>query len=439
MFRKLIGAVVVTIGGLALLLGSPGDAARAQAEPNEGTVRVTVQDQDSQSVKTPLPGVSITVTEADGSPVEGCECTGVTNEAGRVEFIVPERKPYLVTLDESTLPEDKVLLPDTTGEAGAARPVTIGVTGVGNKLYFTGESSTTSASWIAKVPQRLLDGLRLGLIIAITSVGLSLIFGTTGLTNFAHGELVTFGGMMAFLLNVSWGIPLLLAGPLAVLLGGLFGYFLDWGLWARLRRRGIGLVSQLVVSVGLAILLKNFYLLRFGGRTRPLADYADQVRMNWWKVGITPRDLITSLISLAVLVAVALTLQRTRMGKATRAVADNVDLASATGIDSQKVIRLVWVMGAALAAFGGIVRALDEQVSSDMGANLLFLMFAGITLGGLGSAFGALVGGLIVGVFTELLTLAVPTELKNVPPLIVLILVLLIRPQGIFGSKQRVG
>ncbi|MGD9702543.1 MAG: branched-chain amino acid ABC transporter permease [Acidimicrobiia bacterium] len=439
MFRKLTGAAIVTIAGLALLLGWSGGAARAQATPDEGTVRVTVQDQDAQSNKTPLPGISITVTEADGSPVEGCACTAVTGEDGRVEFIVPERKPYLVTLDESTLPEGKGLQPDATGEAGASRPVTIGTTGVGNKLFFTGESSTRSESWIAKVPQRLLDGLRLGLIIAITSVGLSLIFGTTGLTNFAHGELVTFGGMMAFLLNVSWGIPLLLAGPVAVALGGVFGYFLDWGLWARLRRRGIGLVSQLVVSVGLSILLKNLFLLRFGGRTRPLADYADQVRMNWWKFGITPRDLITSLISLAVLIAVALTLQRSRMGKATRAVADNVDLASATGIDSQKVIRLVWVIGAALAAFGGIVRGLDEQVSSEMGSNLLFLMFAGITLGGLGSAFGALVGGLIVGVFTELLTLAVPTELKNVPPLVVLILVLLVRPQGILGSKQRVG
>jgi neutral amino acid transport system permease protein len=142
---------------------------------------------------------------------------------------------------------------------------------------------------------------------------------------------------------------------------------------------------------------------------------------------------------LVVLVGVAMALQRTRLGKATRAVSDNVDLASATGIDAQQVIRLVWFVGGALAALGGIIRGLDEQVSSEMGANLLFLMFAGITLGGLGSAFGALVGGFVVGVFTELLSLAVPAELKNVPPLIVLILVLLIRPQGILGRRERVG
>jgi branched-chain amino acid transport system permease protein len=436
--RKLTGAAVAIVAGLGLLALFAQDAG-AQASPSEGTVRINVQDQSAAGDRTPVPNVAFTVTEVDGSEIAGCDCAGVTGENGRGEVVVPERKDYLVTIDESTLPDGSALLPDQTGDSGPARVVTIGTTGVGNKLFFTGEGVERGESWIFRAPQRLLDGLRLGLIIAITSVGLSLIYGTTGLTNFAHGELVTFGGLIAFLLNVTVGITLLIAAPIAVLLGGLFGYFLDWGLWARLRKRGVGLVSQLVVSVGLAILLRNFYLWRFGGRTRPLGDYADQVRMNWWKIGITPRDLTTSLLSLAVLIGTALWLQRSRLGKATRAVADNSDLASATGIDSARIIRLIWFLGAALAAFGGIVRALDEQVSPDMGANLLFLMFAGITLGGLGSAFGALVGGLVVGVFTELLTLAVPTELKNVPPLIVLILVLLIRPQGILGSKQRVG
>lgn len=439
MFRKLTSVVILTIAGMALLLGSPGGAAAAQPSPDEGIVRVRVQDQGTTGERTPLPDVSITVTKADGSDVEGCECVAVTDEKGLAEVIVPNRtEQYLVTIDESTLPPDTALR-DLNDETGPSRLVTIGPTGVGNKNFFTGEGATRSDSWVGKVPQRLVDGLRLGLVIAITSVGLSLIFGTTGLTNFAHGEMVTFGGMIAFLTNVTWGIPLLLAGPLVVVAGGLFGYFLDWGLWARLRRRGVGLISQLVVSVGLSILLRNFFLFMFGGRTKPLADYADQVRINWWKIGITPRDLITSLLSLAVLVVVALTLQRSRLGKATRAVADNVDLASATGIDSQRIIRLVWFVSGALAAFGGIVRGLDEQVSSEMGANLLFLMFAGITLGGLGSAFGALIGGLVIGVFTELMTLVVPTELKNVPPLLVLIVVLLVRPQGILGTKERIG
>jgi branched-chain amino acid transport system permease protein len=121
-------------------------------------------------------------------------------------------------------------------------------------------------------------------------------------------------------------------------------------------------------------------------------------------------------------------------------VSDNVDLASATGIDTSRVIRMIWIAAGCLAALGGVFRGLDEQVAWDMGSTLLFLMFAAITLGGLGSAYGALVGGIIVGLMVEMSTLfGVPTELKTVPALIVLILILLVRPQGILGRAQRVG
>jgi branched-chain amino acid transport system permease protein len=150
--------------------------------------------------------------------------------------------------------------------------------------------------------------------------------------------------------------------------------------------------------------------------------------------------MITAALSVIVLVSVALSLQYTRLGKATRAVSDNVDLASATGIDTSRVIRIIWVAAGCLAALGGIFRGLDEQVAWDMGSSLLFLMFASITLGGLGSAYGALVGGMVVGLMVEMSTLfGVPTELKTVSALIVLILILLVRPQGILGRAQRVG
>src|SRR5690606_39696927 len=108
--------------------------------------------------------------------------------------------------------------------------------------------------------------------------------------------------------------------------------------------------------------------------------------------------------------------------------------------DTRKIIRLIWVAAGALAALGGVFRGLDEQVGWDMGTALLFLMFSAITLGGLGSAYGALVGGLIVGLMVEMSTLfGVPSELKTVPALAVLLVVLLVRPQGILGRAERVG
>ncbi len=152
-----------------------------------------------------------------------------------------------------------------------------------------------------------------------------------------------------------------------------------------------------------------------------------------------PRDLIGMGISIVVLVGVALFLQRTRMGKAMRAVADNRDLAESSGVDVDRVINMVWASGAGLAALGGILQGLSEQVSWQMGFQLLLLMFAGVTLGGLGTAYGALVGSMVVGVVVEMSTLVLPSEFKTVTALLILILILLVRPQGILGQAERIG
>jgi len=443
-----ISLLAMAAGFLAL------GGASAHAQESDYAIRVRVLDQQrdasGRADNQPVAGVSITVVDADGTEVGA----GVTDAEGTALIAVPAPGDYVVRLDEETLPDDLGL----TGESTAEEAVTPSsfVTSTTNITFFTGESQSADQSGIEEVSQRLADGIRLGLVLAMCSVGLSLIFGTTGLTNFAHGEMVTFGGLAAFLLNVT-GIgflgflgflplidgdgrfQLFLAVPIAMVLGGVFGWLHDYVIFAPLRRRGIGLITQMVVTVGLSIMLRNIFLFQFGGRTRPLRNYSLQEGVDIGPITITPRDLITAAVSLAVLIAVALALQRTRLGKATRAVSDNPDLASATGINSQKVIRLVWILGGSLAALGGIFRALDEQVGFDMGSRLLFLLFAGITLGGLGSAFGALVGGFVVGVLVELATLVVPTELKNTPALAILILVLLLRPQGILGRAERVG
>ena len=387
----------------------------------------------STTSRAPVAGVTIVVTNQAGTEVT----RGETGTDGTVALPVPAKDYYVVTLDVSTLPDGVSLINEEKFTAVIQKDAFT----TNDKLvrFFTGASASSSTSLFDKILQRSVDGVRLGLIIAICSVGLSLIFGTTGLTNFAHGEMVTFGGLMAFWLNVIIGIPLLVGAPLVIVLGGLFGFLFNELIFGRLRKRGIGLISQLVVSVGLSIMLRNFYLYQFGGRTRPLDDFSLQVAKKFGPVSITMRDLTTAIISLVVLIAVAMFLQRSRTGKAIRAVSDNSALASSTGIDTQRIIRIVWIAGGALAALGGVFRGLDEQVGFEMGSGLIFLMFAGITLGGLGSAYGALVGGFFVGLFVELASLVVPAELKNAPALFILVVVLIVRPQGILGRKQRVG
>ena len=429
---RIMRAFAVAVGSLLMF----GTSAQSVSADDGLSIIASVQNQtvvDGVSQKKPVAGVNITVTSSSGTVIG----TGVTDAMGLISFPVEARDDYVVTLDIATLPDGFAMIDAAKAVSNIMKDDF--TTSVKRATFFTGSSNTSSQTLIDRMIQRGADGLRLGLVIAMCAVGLSLIFGTTGLTNFAHGEMVTFGGLMAFLLNVTMGIPLLISAPIVVALGGLFGLALNVFIFGKLRKRGVGLISQLVVSVGLSIVLRNMYLYQFGGRTKPLNDYSAQTVMRLGPTSITPRDLTTAILSLLVLVAVALFIQRSRTGKAIRAVSDNPTLASSTGIDTQRIIRIVWFAGGALAALGGIFRGLDEQVGFEMGSRLVFLMFAAITLGGLGSAFGALVGGILVGVFVEMASLVVPAELKNAPALLILIVVLVVRPQGILGRKQRVG
>ena len=307
-------AVARVILGLLAFCGVLAVAGAAHAQ-DDVAIQVQVRDQqrDTQgrADNQPLPGVSVTVVDGGGTEIG----TLVTDADGVALFPVPGRADYTVRLDESTLPEGKELSADTPAEQEILTDQFITSKKIVN--YFTGASQRLSQSTVEKWAQRFADGVRLGLIIAMCSVGLSLIFGTTGLTNFAHGELVTFGALVAWTLNRT-GMHILVATPLAVVAGGLLGYVLDrWG-FAKLRKRGVGLISQMVITVGLSIMLKNFFLFRFGGRDRPYFDYTNQVGEDFGPVTLTPRDMITTLLSVIVLLAVALSLQYTRLGKATR-------------------------------------------------------------------------------------------------------------------------
>jgi neutral amino acid transport system permease protein len=426
-------AALIVSGTAVAAPTSPTDTATTTT-PGEGaaageTIRARVRTDDGVDVA----GVDITVGR-DGSEVG----TGTTDDRGTAEISVPEAGDYTITLDEESLPEDVSDLTvrqnpiETTVNVGQPRTVAFRL-GEGRAVTPAGGLD------LERLPQLTASGLRFGLIIALAAIGLSLIFGTTGLTNFAHGELVTFGALTAYFINVALDVPLILAGVITVIICGIGGYLNDRLMWGPLRRRGSGLIAMMIVSIGLAIFLRYFFLYLFGGATRSYADFQGQAGVSLGPVTLRPLDLISMAIAVVVLVAVGLALLRTRLGKATRAVADNPALAAASGIDVDRVIRTVWISGAALAGLSGILLGLAQQVSFQMGLQILLLVFAAVVLGGLGTAFGALVGALVVGVFIEVSTLVMPTELKNVGALGVLIVVLLIRPQGILGRAERVG
>jgi branched-subunit amino acid ABC-type transport system permease component len=420
--RPLVLTLLVAALAMVFAVLLPG-VAQADGEQVLGTL--------STSRSGPIEGVQITVTTADGEEVDQVQ----TDERGQWSVDLPGPGQYSVKLDAGDLPDDVTL-----GSGGDTRQVTV-ASGRAQPVNFGLSDGTTGGGGggAGKVIQLLVDGLRFGLLIAMCSVGLSLIFGTTGLTNFAHSELVTIGAVVAWYLNVQAGMPLIWAGLLALIIGGIVGALNDLAIWRPLRRRGTGLVAALVVSIGLSLALRYIIQIIFGGRSRPYVGYQNQRAIDYGLFSLTNRALASIIISVIVLVLVALMLQRTKIGKAMRAVADNRDLAASSGINVDRVILIVWALGGALATIGGILLGMSDSVQWDMGYRLLLLMFAGVTLGGLGTAYGALIGSLVVGVFVQVSTLVIPSDIKYVGGLLLLIVILVIRPQGILGSRVRVG
>jgi branched-chain amino acid transport system permease protein len=193
------------------------------------------------------------------------------------------------------------------------------------------------------------------------------------------------------------------------------------------------------VSIGLSVFLRNVFQFFAGADNHQYSQYATPQPWHIGQVAITPKAIAVAAFAIVVLVVVCLALQTTRIGKATRAVADNPALAASSGIHVNRVISVVWTGGAALAGLAGVLLGLTQGFDYQLGFKILLLVFASVVLGGLGTIWGAIVGSLIIGIFIEVSTLWVPAELKYVGALAVLIVVLLFRPQGLLGRAQRVG
>jgi neutral amino acid transport system permease protein len=425
--RKAAIALTAFLGGLLIVLGLGAGSASAQegGEAVQGTL---------VSAGQPVANVKIDV-KVEGGVAVG---SAVSDDKGKWRVDVPSGGRYEISLDTATLPEGVGLInPDQ--QTLRVQVFSGNVRTVLFRIAPGGAASEKSESKWDRVPQLVFDGINFGLIIALAALGLSLIYGTTGLTNFAHGELVTLGALGAYYFNVTVGLNLIPAAILAVVVAGAFGYLQDRFFWGWLRRRGTGLIAMMIVSIGLALVLRHLYLYLFGGQSRQYSDYTIQAGLDLGPVNVTPATLFGMAIEIVIIVVVGIALLRTRLGKATRAVADNPSLAASSGIDVERVIRIVWTVGAAIAGVAGILLAMQQSVNYQMGFQILLLVFAGVILGGLGTAFGALVGSLIVGLMIQLSTLFIPEEMKNVGALLVLIIVLLIRPQGILGRAERVG
>lgn len=419
-----LAALVVALLGVGLL-AAPSYAA------DDVAIIATFKGPDGA----PLAGIAATATGADGIPV-----SATSGPDGELVIPLPSSGSFTVEIDSSTLPEGVAFAdPEDSSRSvlvlkGQKRFIVSFVNADGST-----ETDGGGSGWVQQLPQLIADGFFLGLLIALAALGLNLIFGTTGLTNFAHGELLTLGAFTALVMN-ELGLNIIIATPIAIVLSALlWGWGQNFLLWRPLRKRRTGLIASMIVTIGLAIALRYTLLLFFGGSPRSYQQFAGQPGIDILGVAVTPKQLILAAVAILLLIAATQWLRNSRIGKATRAVSDNPALASATGIDVERVIAVVWTLGAGLAAFAGIYFGMTQDVTWSMGQRFLLITFAAVTLGGLGTIYGAIVGALIVGLFIQLSTLVLPSEMKYVGALLLMIIILLVRPQGLLGRKERVG
>lgn len=428
------------LGGFA----TPASAAECAPDPSTACVQGTIKTSAGE------PAVGIELTLTGGSE----EQTTTTSDAGTWAFAISEAGEYTVAVDDGTLPDGQFLkaAPERTVKvtlgavSGALFPLTDDESAAGGTTAQPDDGGAEAApaakksngfSW-PRFWQQFVSGIRMGLLIALASLGLSLVFGTTGLSNFAQGEMVTLGGLLAATFMGVIG-NLWAAGLLAVAVSAGLGWAQDKVLWKPLRKRRLSLMQLMIVSIGLSITMQYLFQFFWGAGVVRI-DKSVPATVELFGITLTVQSLVAMGIALVAIIGVGLGLMYTRFGRATRAISDNPALAQASGINVDRVINIVWIVGGGLAGLAGVFLGLVfNGLNWFTGGQLLLMFFAAVTLGGLGTAFGAFVGSMIIGMMVELTNIWLPGDLKYATALLLMILILLVRPQGIFGRKERIG
>ncbi|NYT61807.1 branched-chain amino acid ABC transporter permease [Alcaligenaceae bacterium] len=293
----------------------------------------------------------------------------------------------------------------------------------------------------------IIWGIMLGGIIALGSVGLTLCYGVLKFPNFAHGELVTLGAYVAYsvvqllpqsepIWRFSFGWEMLAGLLVAIPVTGLAAMLVDRALYSRLRQSKSALVLFAMASLGMAFFLRSIIYMVWGsdfhfyyvGRANPALQLPLGIR-------VQADQLFVLGLALVLVILLYLLLAKTRMGKAMRATADNPDLAQIRGIDTERVIAWTWVISGGLAAAGGVMYGLASQLRADMGFTLLLPMFAAVLLGGIGNAFGALIGAIVIGIAIQVTSSFMSPAYGPAVAFALMVLVLLMRPQGLFTDR----
>lgn len=289
--------------------------------------------------------------------------------------------------------------------------------------------------------QLIFNGLVTGSIFAIGAIGASLVWGVLRIGNFAHGDYMALGAFTAFVFNVPLGQHLLLSALAGIVVTSAFAVVAHQLVLKPMHGRG--LTSVFIVTVGLAFVMRNTLFLTFGPGARSFdVDQAEVYVAG--PLRMSPGQLITIAAALVAIGLVAWLLSSTNIGRSMRAVSENPDLAAVTGVNTDRLATLTWLITGSLAGLAGICMGLVQGTfDASFGAYTLFLIFTAVVLGGIGSAYGALGGGLALGLAMEVATWdgffgGLDPRYKLVLAFAALILMLVLRPEGLFGKARLV-
>jgi branched-chain amino acid transport system permease protein len=289
---------------------------------------------------------------------------------------------------------------------------------------------------MALLLQQLINGFALGLAYALVAVGYSLVFGILRLINFSHGAVYAFGAHAAFfLVGLHFGpIPAIIA---AMVITGILGVVIDKTALAPLRKKKSVTIAALVTTLGISNIIQNMLVVIFGSQRKPFPDFFNFGMLDISGIRMNTRQFAMCGVSLGLLLLLLLIVNKTRIGLAMRATAQNARAAALMGINVNSIITLTFLMGGASAAIaGGMVAGYYQVVYPSMGFMVGLKAFSASVLGGIGSLPGALVGGLVVGIIESVAAMYIGSNYRDATAFIILIIVLIFRPSGLFGKKE---
>lgn len=286
--------------------------------------------------------------------------------------------------------------------------------------------------------EQLINGITLGSIYAVVALGYTLVFGVLGIINMAHGSIFMFGAFMGVVATSSLGLPLPVAFLVAIVAAGILGYLLELLALRPLRgKKGVSHLAPLISTIGVSIFLENLAHHLFGAGNKPFRTSFSEVNFQVGGITIYAVQLVIFAIAVLLMIALSIWLSKTKAGRALRASAEDLDAASLLGVNTKKMITMTVIIASVMGGIAGILVGMAfNSVTPQMGLSMGLKGLAIIILGGMGNVRGAMAGGLILGLSETLVVMFGESGYRDAIAFVAIIIILLVRPQGLFGSAS---